>query len=139
MGLCQMDWTCQVLSKHCKYFHVFIEVFASQCKIWWRCCLSVRYDPSLLLHGQQYIEVYRPLPSKASVSIYYSLPLIYTHMSSAKQFLCDSSMTFRILIVRFALETIQRGRFYNLLLILFPEWFLFRFSEMLLLFLNAVN
>ncbi|KAL0665210.1 hypothetical protein Bca4012_102048 [Brassica carinata] len=25
-----------------------------------------KYDPSLLLHGQQYIEVYRPLPSKAS-------------------------------------------------------------------------
>ncbi|KAH0876000.1 hypothetical protein HID58_073362 [Brassica napus] len=26
-----------------------------------------KYDPSLLLHGQQYIEVYRPLPSKASL------------------------------------------------------------------------
>ncbi|KAG7587221.1 HotDog domain superfamily [Arabidopsis thaliana x Arabidopsis arenosa] len=24
-----------------------------------------KYDPSLLLHGQQYIEIYRPLPSKA--------------------------------------------------------------------------
>ncbi|KAL0701906.1 hypothetical protein Bca4012_058028 [Brassica carinata] len=28
-----------------------------------------KYDPSLLLHGQQYIEVYRPLPSKASGSL----------------------------------------------------------------------
>jgi peroxisomal enoyl-CoA hydratase 2 len=26
-----------------------------------------KYDPSLLLHGQQYIEIYRPLPSKASL------------------------------------------------------------------------
>ncbi|CAH2067537.1 unnamed protein product [Thlaspi arvense] len=26
-----------------------------------------KYDPSLLLHGQQYIEVYKPLPSKASL------------------------------------------------------------------------
>jgi peroxisomal enoyl-CoA hydratase 2 len=25
------------------------------------------YDPSLLLHGQQYIEIYKPLPSKASL------------------------------------------------------------------------
>ncbi|KAL9311903.1 Enoyl-CoA hydratase 2, peroxisomal [Arabidopsis thaliana] len=30
-----------------------------------------KYDPSLLLHGQQYIEIYRPLPSKASVSSFY--------------------------------------------------------------------
>ncbi|KFK34457.1 hypothetical protein AALP_AA5G147900 [Arabis alpina] len=26
-----------------------------------------KYDPSLLLHGQQYIEIYKPLPSKASL------------------------------------------------------------------------
>ncbi|KAK3231939.1 hypothetical protein Dsin_003820 [Dipteronia sinensis] len=27
-----------------------------------------RYDPHLLLHGQQYIEIYKPLPSNASVN-----------------------------------------------------------------------
>ncbi|VVA95457.1 unnamed protein product [Arabis nemorensis] len=26
-----------------------------------------KYDPSLMLHGQQYIEIYRPLPSKANL------------------------------------------------------------------------
>jgi hypothetical protein len=26
------------------------------------------FDPALLLHGQQYIEIYRPLPSCANVS-----------------------------------------------------------------------
>lgn len=26
------------------------------------------YDPALLLHGQQYIEIYRPIPSRANVS-----------------------------------------------------------------------
>lgn len=32
-----------------------------------RVFIATRYDPRLLLHGQQYIEIYKPLPTNASV------------------------------------------------------------------------
>ncbi|KDP36850.1 hypothetical protein JCGZ_08141 [Jatropha curcas] len=35
--------------------------------------LGLQYDPRLLLHGQQYIEVYKPFPSSASIHNKFSL------------------------------------------------------------------
>uniref|UniRef100_A0A2P2KUU4 Uncharacterized protein MANES_05G141100 n=1 Tax=Rhizophora mucronata TaxID=61149 RepID=A0A2P2KUU4_RHIMU len=34
---------------------------------------GLQYDPSLLLHGQQYIEIYKPFPSNASLHNVFSL------------------------------------------------------------------
>ena len=52
-------------------FLVWILVFSAYAGItnghfWF---LSTRYDQSLLLHGQQYIELYRPFPSSGCVRL----------------------------------------------------------------------
>ena len=39
----------------------------------WSCFLFSSLDASLLLHGQQYIEIYKPIPSCASVSSFPTL------------------------------------------------------------------